>query len=286
MFYEDVKSKLPVLANINANVMRHKMRYLKSKYLKAIQWKSQTGAGVLETEGEQYVADYLENMCPYFNNLHNIFGSRKNVNIPIVFNSTDNVDTMLSCIEAQPENDWIELIESVETQGVQEDYSSYLMSQPYNGESLPEGLNIELPENSTVEPAVVHTLDEQDPEGSASGISFGQPRAVKKRKVSEKTPIHAVLDLQSERLELEKKKFEWQMSKEKHELNMKNVQLQQQLEIKKMELEMEERVRKHAEELKAANDLKKFEIELQCKQVSRLESKPLPTYLFKLFCFF
>lgn len=263
------------------------MRHLKSAYIKAMEWKSNTGAGVLETEGEQYVASLLEKKCPYFTYLDNIFGNRKNVNVPVIFCSTDSVDSMLRTFDVA--NSFDEIIESVDSDFYIEDTRNENSLPPLEQthrenvlQSVGNACNessIQMSLGSSLVPETESILCEQSfgvgsnteighTETSASGISFGQPRAVKKRKVSVQAPIIGLLEIQSERLELEKEKFDWQKSKDKHEMDRQKakdkhemdrqktkddheresatLQLQQQLQINKLQLEMQERLQKNA----------------------------------------
>ena len=70
--------------------LKSKMRHMKASYLSAMAWKSQTGAGLLESGDENSVQEYIKKICPHWDLLENIFHQRKNINI--IFESSSEVD--------------------------------------------------------------------------------------------------------------------------------------------------------------------------------------------------
>ncbi|XP_049302198.1 uncharacterized protein LOC125775593 [Bactrocera dorsalis] len=69
--------------------MKSKMRYLKGIYMEAVKWRSQTGAGLIENGEEESVKDYIQNICPFFEILDEIFGLRKGVNPTVIIESSN-----------------------------------------------------------------------------------------------------------------------------------------------------------------------------------------------------
>ncbi|XP_049316816.1 uncharacterized protein LOC125779501 [Bactrocera dorsalis] len=88
-FYSKLSAKCPLLANINWKVMKSKMRYLKGIYMEAVKWRSQTGAGLIENGEEESVKDYIQNICPFFEILDEIFGLRKGMNPTVIIESSN-----------------------------------------------------------------------------------------------------------------------------------------------------------------------------------------------------
>ena len=72
--------------------LKSKMRHMKASYLCAMAWKSQTGAGLLESGDENSVQEYIKKICPHWDLLENIFHQRKNINPCIIFESRSEED--------------------------------------------------------------------------------------------------------------------------------------------------------------------------------------------------
>ncbi|XP_050340030.1 uncharacterized protein LOC126766182 [Bactrocera neohumeralis] len=84
-FYSKISAKCPLLANINWKVMKSKMRYLIKNGL--------NGAGLIKNGEEESVKDYIQNICPFFEILDEIFGLRKGVN-PTVIIESSNIEVL------------------------------------------------------------------------------------------------------------------------------------------------------------------------------------------------
>ena len=63
---------------------------MKASYLSAMAWKSQTGAGLLESGDENSVQEYIKKICLHWALLENIFHQRKNINIIFESSSEEN----------------------------------------------------------------------------------------------------------------------------------------------------------------------------------------------------
>ncbi|XP_049307743.1 uncharacterized protein LOC125777316 [Bactrocera dorsalis] len=105
-FYEHITKNASTLNSIKWDVMRTKMRHLKTSFSSALKWKCQTGAGLLESGDVKSVEDYIKKMCPFYDDLYAIFGHRVNVQPPAIYQSTMPVSLLDTFeVDALMEND-------------------------------------------------------------------------------------------------------------------------------------------------------------------------------------
>ncbi|XP_049316804.1 uncharacterized protein LOC125779486 [Bactrocera dorsalis] len=93
-FYNKIGEKAPHLMNIKWDIMRIKMKYLKTTFLSALKWKSQTGAGLLESADPRSVEEYIKRICPFYEDLQVIFERRISVQPPAIYQSTELVSAL------------------------------------------------------------------------------------------------------------------------------------------------------------------------------------------------
>ncbi|XP_053946723.1 uncharacterized protein LOC128855660 [Anastrepha ludens] len=99
-FYDRIKQNSPKLCTIKGDNMRTKMRHLKTSFLAAVKWKSQTGAGLLENGDVTSVEEYIKKTCPFYNDLHAIFARRINIQPPAIYQSTTTTKRNLKRAES------------------------------------------------------------------------------------------------------------------------------------------------------------------------------------------
>ncbi|XP_039969720.1 uncharacterized protein LOC120781554, partial [Bactrocera tryoni] len=87
-FYNKIGEKAPNLMIIKWDIMRTKMRHLKTTFLSALRWKGQTGAGLLENGDPHSVEEYIKIIFPFYEGLHVRFGRRISVQPPTIYQST------------------------------------------------------------------------------------------------------------------------------------------------------------------------------------------------------
>ncbi|XP_067634998.1 uncharacterized protein [Eurosta solidaginis] len=92
--YIRIKSMASSLGQIEWMSLKCKMIYLKASYVSALDWKNKTGSGLLASGDESSVTAYIQKLCPNFDLLADIFGQRKNVSPPLIFDS--QIDTQMT----------------------------------------------------------------------------------------------------------------------------------------------------------------------------------------------
>ncbi|CAL8134472.1 unnamed protein product [Orchesella dallaii] len=75
------------LEDCTVSQLKNMVANLKRKYIKAIDWRNNTGQGVLDEEGEESVLGILRKRCPFFDDLEEIFGSRSSIKPPSLHDS-------------------------------------------------------------------------------------------------------------------------------------------------------------------------------------------------------
>ncbi|XP_050335787.1 myb/SANT-like DNA-binding domain-containing protein 4, partial [Bactrocera neohumeralis] len=181
-------------------------------FLSALKWKGQTGAGLLESGDPHSVEEYIKRICPFYEDLHVIFGRRISVQPPAIYQSTELVSALDDTyIEYTPEID--------------PDTSS---SSP-----LPSPSVIMYPSaNEVVSPP-------------ANFACTSTPRRNMKRSHSSSNPFSLLFEIQNKKLELEMKKLEIEKEREENSFQLQKLRLE-----KEMEVEME-KVRLEHERLKS-----------------------------------
>ncbi|CAL8109573.1 unnamed protein product [Orchesella dallaii] len=85
-YYETAAKKLDFI-DCSGKQLRNTIYNMKRKYTQAKDWRSKTGEGILIEEGEESVAAKLRKMCPFFDKLDEVFGSRSSISPPVVHDS-------------------------------------------------------------------------------------------------------------------------------------------------------------------------------------------------------
>ncbi|KNC22480.1 hypothetical protein FF38_07699 [Lucilia cuprina] len=97
-FYKKIAAKSTILKSIEWVPMKN----LKSSYMSALNWRNQTGAGLLATGDEKTVEEYIDKICPMFKYLEQIFGQRRGVNLLIII-ETSMEDRDIDCVVGEVE---------------------------------------------------------------------------------------------------------------------------------------------------------------------------------------
>ncbi|XP_050330013.1 uncharacterized protein LOC126759322 [Bactrocera neohumeralis] len=217
-FYEHITKNASTLNSIKWDVMRTKMRHLKTSFSSALKWKGQTGAGLLESGDVKSVEDYIKKMCPFYDDLYAIFGHRVNVQPPAIYQSTMPVS----------------LLDTFEVDALMEN----------DGETF----STSLPESPLASPTVVlPSTSESVASPSALSIATSactQNTTTPKRNLKRpqnSNPFALLFEIQSKKLELESQKLEFEKEKEQNKFMLQKLQLEKEerIEMEKIRLEHE-----------------------------------------------
>ncbi|XP_037940272.1 uncharacterized protein LOC119673111 isoform X2 [Teleopsis dalmanni] len=66
LFYLKIMAKSNSFSGLNFLVLKNKMRYLKTGFISAMEWKKSTGAGLTADMGERSVTEHVLKICPKF----------------------------------------------------------------------------------------------------------------------------------------------------------------------------------------------------------------------------
>lgn len=119
VFYQKALESL-CFENCSINQLKHHVKNLRNKYTMAIQWRDQTGQGVLQEQGEQklkgmtqfnsrnnfilkmvHYIELLEQRCPLFSELDEIFGEKTSIVPPYLHESSTNTQDHSQIIEVE-----------------------------------------------------------------------------------------------------------------------------------------------------------------------------------------
>ncbi|XP_017463959.1 PREDICTED: uncharacterized protein LOC108357386, partial [Rhagoletis zephyria] len=178
------------------------MRYLKSSYVSAVSWKDRTGSGILATSDERSVKEYINNLCPHFDLLTDIFGQRKNVTTPFIYESEDDVEYLVEHLDPNLDEQFVEV------------EPDYVLVTPNT--------------SPTYTPEIPSPL---------SSLNSTQPKS--KRRKRNSNPMENLIVIQEKKLEVELQKLELEKEKEKNQVELKKLEIENQFELRKLELEMQ-----------------------------------------------
>lgn len=249
-----------ILASINLTdcslaQIKGKIRHLKKKYISTIQWRNQTGQGVLEKEGECTFKAATISKCPYFDDLDEIYGSKLNIFPPVVLQTagapshidkTNTVDNELPEIpvcnfEIQENSNVTEnsddVVNNTATKYVEED-------------------------EAQADEAIATNCSKDDDETAAKKLKTCRgDRST--TSIKDKGSLAALIecrrqktDAETKKLSLEKEKFGFEKEKLSDDLKMKN----RELDIKEKELDLQQ-IR-----MESGTEIDKYELELKYKQ--------------------
>ncbi|XP_050340800.1 uncharacterized protein LOC126767285, partial [Bactrocera neohumeralis] len=217
-FYEHITKNASTLNSIKWDVMRTKMRHLKTSFSSALKWKGQTGAGLLESGDVKSVEDYIKKMCPFYDDLYALFGHRVTVQPPAFYQSTMPVS----------------LLDTFEVDALMEN----------DGETF----STSLPESPLASPTVVlPSTSESVASPSALSIATSactQNTTTPKRNLKRpqnSNPFALLFEIQSKKLELESQKLEFEKETEQNKFMLQKLQLEKEerIEMEKIRLEHE-----------------------------------------------
>uniref|UniRef100_A0A336N2F5 CSON005158 protein n=1 Tax=Culicoides sonorensis TaxID=179676 RepID=A0A336N2F5_CULSO len=237
IFYENIKNRVPDLADMTHLHLKNKFNYLKKSYMNAVNWKNSTGVGTL-TEGET-IEDRLLLMCKYFHELDEILSGKKNVNPPRI------VDTLLEQPELEENNfNNLEDIIVEEHYGEDEDVENILAStdaisdEPVPVENLRRGRSLSPLGEDSVAPKPKRQR------GAQSGPAYALLKMQEQRLESEKIRTEQQINVEKEKinieqgkLDLERDKMTFERTKFETEMELKQKEMDQQLKLKELELE-------------------------------------------------
>ncbi|XP_018800577.1 PREDICTED: uncharacterized protein LOC108976119 [Bactrocera latifrons] len=213
-FYERIAENAPNLKHIKWDIMRTKMRHLKTSFLSALKWKEQHDAGLLEN-GD--VIEYIKRMCPFYDELHAIFRERINMQPSFVFQSTESISSPLQYNGADNNETEMSIVLDMDATT-----SSTLASAT---DTLPPASSENMMDSSaTFKPNNVTTpkIDLKRPRDSSSSFAL-------------------LYEFQKNLLELEKQKLDFEKEKEANSFKLQKLRLEKEerVEMEKIRLEHE-----------------------------------------------
>ncbi|XP_067633655.1 uncharacterized protein [Eurosta solidaginis] len=233
-FYTRIKSMASSLRQIEWMSLKCKMRYLKASYVSALDWKNKTGSGLLASGDESSVTAYIQKICPNFDMLADIFGQRKNVSPPFIFDS--QIDTQMTIdhsylisyvTDTEPEQDYV--------------FEPVARSQTSTPEPLCLQSSVDLTQHKqnrmcNAKPVNTQhsTFEHKLPQTRT--LSPIQQRKNKRKKMPTTNTFNDLLLIQEKKLELEVQKLELEREREKNKVQLKELELKNQIELRKMEL--------------------------------------------------
>ncbi|XP_049314825.1 uncharacterized protein LOC125778958 [Bactrocera dorsalis] len=205
-------TKLLAVTKIEAtwNILKCKIRYLKSQMKSAEHWLNSTGAGVEDGDVELTVMDKVLKSCPHYKQLADIFATEREAEVMVMSSSAMELDS---------EENVVDDLEDPEPEAQEE--NDILVSELSSGSSAasPFVKKIKAKQQYTAID-ILATLESER-------MSFREKQ-----------------------LQFEKEKFNWmkQVEANKHENEKKKIE--NDFQLKKMELEQNERIRKLEIEIK------------------------------------
>ncbi|XP_049306195.1 uncharacterized protein LOC125776699 isoform X2 [Bactrocera dorsalis] len=194
------------------NLVRWKVRNMRTAYNKAEQWRNGTGAGLLEEQ------EKLSKMCPHYKRLQSIFFKSKSADsTQYVFQSEDGTTNHGEC----------EIIQQSEY----DSGSMFVDEIATTTESEHDNLFYTLPNDIEIATPVSSKRAQNINDNKA--VEFAE----KMRKSAPKTAISKLSALQSERNELQMQRLE--LEKEKHRDYMEREEIRISIEKEKFVLEKE-----------------------------------------------
>ncbi|XP_050321886.1 uncharacterized protein LOC126754058 [Bactrocera neohumeralis] len=240
-------SKLLAATKIEAtwNILKCKIRYLKSQMKSADHWLNSTGAGVEDGVVERTVMDKVLKSCPHYKQLADIFATEREAEVVVMSSSAMELDSIENVVddledpepEAQEEND-ISVLASASS-----------AASPIVKKIKPKHQNTAIDKLATLEAERMRFREKQL---QFEIEKFNWMKQVEANKhENEKKKIEN--DFQKP-LQFEIEKFNWmkQVEANKHENEKKKIE--NDFQLKKMELEQNERIRKLEIEMKYKNN--------------------------------
>lgn len=242
IFYSNLVKNEPELSDVTWTICDNKIRNLRSDYQKAMKWKQQTGAGLMEDGKQNTVKEYILKICPHFDMLHEIFGQKKSVNpTSVVDSNIQNSNTIIESIQVVQQSS-----DDFESYEVLDDYSTFDQSNS-NEVQLPTSGSHNVPATTVIPPIyrsfvlnssqsssvspTIQSNERSNLQGSTTGSSSGATSPIipldetnnepeiyrnsRKKRASGSLP--ALMEIQTKRLKLEEEKITKQF-----EIDLKN----------------------------------------------------------------
>ncbi|XP_017493732.1 PREDICTED: uncharacterized protein LOC108381846 [Rhagoletis zephyria] len=250
IFYKKLIEKTGI--NATWELIRWKVRHLKSTYKDASDWRSSTGAGLLEIDaGANSVEGKVLQICPHYHKLHQIFGAKCTQNAYEVIDSGEINEADVEVSESI-DSDCI-IYECIQETG--EEAEICVAAEPVAGTSCGQSSQAVIPKKA-------------------------RDFAEKLKKNSPKTPAAHLAAFQAERTAMFKMKIEWEKERQDKEIEiheretkLKEDQLKAEIEFKNREMDLkahqiEEELKMKKLELEKDERIKMFEIEMKYKHAS------------------
>ncbi|XP_062551114.1 uncharacterized protein LOC134216168 [Armigeres subalbatus] len=304
IFYAKICSKASVaIRYISWQIIKNKMRNLKTSFLATALWKAQEGAKLLANGGDCLYHDHIRRVCPHFDLLERLYGHLVQANmatgmIPVSSDVDEYADEMIT-------NDVLssELYSAANGGNNQanipfENVRIKLETNEHPSQREPDQVkhaghiaqNAEAVEDYIAERAQLAYTPEPST-ASNSETDFYAKRALmdrfpRKRPASDTSSVFQLvvmqekklkfevmklqqqLDLERQKLDLERQKLCLSREQNNVDLEMKRLQLERETELKKLELERDERIAlaKMKLEVESLERIRKYELDLQANR--------------------
>uniref|UniRef100_A0A1A9VGE3 Uncharacterized protein n=1 Tax=Glossina austeni TaxID=7395 RepID=A0A1A9VGE3_GLOAU len=247
-FYKKISANCRQLKNASWMSMKRKLENLQIDYLKAKVWSN-------VHKDQQVVAGQQSNT----NSVSEQEFRSVNFWVNDGFNNSGRESGLQQCVSEPaltepPEMTYMD-IEKLENEDV--GCSHFASNTPLGFAECPQPFGV-YPEE-----LIVSTQDIQSPKLPSHGIGANtcvSCLAFERRK----------LEVEHQKLQLERKKFEWQQEKEVAELQLKKRELENQFELKSLEMAKEERMEKTKLQLEHEENIKKYELKMKIDHFKRL----------------
>ncbi len=268
LYYDKLKADLKgIFLELPIAALQNKVKYLRTQYLKAIEWQEQTGQGV---DGES-VRSHILTMCPHYDELDEIYSERPSVVIPA------KVDTGNFELERRQENNIEPVLNEIDDYSYDyidynEDFLDNIENEPPNNPS-----NMNTPNK---EPAIKVNLqrtaaqnfvaseatqDTEDVEIVPKSVNPFQKRR-QPRYVNNSVSQLVILENNRQELLLKRHKLEQEKNEKQLKIENERIDLEKsRLDFDRMKWEKEFELNRELQLRKIEKEEKLAELELKLK---------------------
>jgi len=206
-----VKLKFPECSD---SQLLNKIKNIKTGYTDTIEWRNQTGQGVLKEQGEMSFKEATLKRCSRFEELDEIYSEKLNINPPFLINTP------------LPDN-------TVEISEIGDEQASDLFTSPT---SFPEVEPVESQPSTSTAIAVIK--DTKGPDDKKNGKKKTGLEALMESRSSKTTIDNRKLDIDLMKLEFEKQKWESEMEIKKKQLEIDEKKIESEAQNSRYEIEL------------------------------------------------
>uniref|UniRef100_A0A1A9WNH8 Uncharacterized protein n=1 Tax=Glossina brevipalpis TaxID=37001 RepID=A0A1A9WNH8_9MUSC len=277
-FYKKISAICPQLKALNWTVLKRKVENFQISYIKARLWKKESGAAMSANGNEDTVIEYLNEICPYYDILDKIFGPDLEDEInahkyseQLINNNNNNTSEDDFKKNEIWSNDDSDIFSNVT--GLNEEDSDPTINKAPSMPNMSQ-LELEIPQKPQTNNALLPKFftDTNFSYPSATSNKQLSRQSITKKSTSQLILEKRKIEVEHEKLQLEQKKFNWQLEKEGTELKLKQKELEHQFELRKFELAKHERMEKVKIKLQLEHEerMKKYEMKMKLQNLAGL----------------